>query len=72
MPQYFTADFRLEPFASNNYTGRVVITPKGKVLWFPDGTGLTLQYERYQADNGFNAAIVSTGLRVPVKAFKRQ
>jgi hypothetical protein len=72
VPQYFTADFRLEPFASNNYTGRVVITPKAKVLWFPDGTGLTLQYERYQADNGFKAAIVSTGLRVPVKAFKRQ
>src|SRR5207244_1628563 len=28
-PQFFTADFRLEPFASSLYTGKMVITPKG-------------------------------------------
>jgi hypothetical protein len=70
-PQYYTADFRLEPFASNNYSGRLVITPRGQWWWLPEGTGLTVQYERYQADNGFHAAIVSTGLRVPLKVFNR-
>ncbi len=67
IPTYYTADFRLEPFASNNYTGKVVFTPAGKLWWLPEGTGLTLQYERYQADNGFTAGILSTGLRVPLK-----
>jgi hypothetical protein len=70
-PQYYTADFRLEPFTSNNYSGRVEITPKGKWWWLPEGTGWTVQYERYQADNGFHAAIVSTGLRVPLKIVNR-
>jgi hypothetical protein len=45
----------------------VVITPKGQWWWLPAGTGLTAQYERYQADNGFRAAVVSTQLRIPVK-----
>lgn len=67
IPTYYTADFRLEPFASNNYTGKVVFTPAGSLWWLPEGTGLTLQYERYQADNGFTAGVLSTGLRVPVK-----
>jgi hypothetical protein len=66
-PQFYTADFRLEPFTSNDYSGRVVITPKGQWWWLPEGTGLTVQYERYQADNGFHAAIVTTGVRVPLK-----
>ena len=67
IPTYYTADFRLEPFASNNYTGKIVFTPAGKMWWMPDGTGLTLQYERYQASNGFTAGILSTGVRVPLK-----
>jgi len=71
IPQYYTADFRLQPFTANNYTGRVVITPKGQLWWLPEGTGLTVQYERYHADNGFQAAIVSTGLRVPLKVINR-
>jgi len=66
-PTYYTADFRLEPFSSNNYTGKIVITPAGKLLWLPGGSGLTVQYERYQADNGFTAGILSTGFRVPLK-----
>lgn len=70
IPQYYTADFRLEPFTSNNYTGRMEITPKGPWWWWPQGTGLTLQYESYQATNGFRSAIVSTGLRVPLKRTK--
>jgi hypothetical protein len=70
-PQYYTADFRLEPFTSNNYSGRVVLTPKRYWWWMPEGAELTVQYERYQADNGFHAAIVSTGLRVPLKMFNR-
>jgi hypothetical protein len=67
MPTYYTADFRLEPFASNNYTGKIVMTPAGKLWWLPGGTGLMLQYERYQANNGFSAGILSTGLHVPLK-----
>jgi len=70
IPQFYTADFRLEPFTSNNYTGKVEISPKRSWMGLPDGTALTVQYERYQADNGFRAAIVSTGLRVPVKIIK--
>jgi len=68
IPSYYTADFRLEPFASNNYVGKVVVTPARGFWWLPEGTGLTLQYERYQANNGFTAGILSTGLRVPLKA----
>ena len=59
-PQYYTADFRLDTFTSNNYSGRVEFTPKRQWWWLPSGTGLTVQYERYQADNGFHASIVST------------
>jgi Protein of unknown function (DUF3570) len=70
-PQYYTADFRLEPFTSNTYTGRVVITPNAGWWWFPEGTAVNIQYEFYRADNGFQAGIVSTGLRVPLKVLNR-
>ena len=66
VPQYFTADFRLEPFVSGLYTGRLVLTPERSFLWLPAGSAVTLQYERYRADNGFQAAIVSGGVRVPL------
>ena len=36
-PEFYTADFRLEPFASNTYTGRLVLTPKGSVVVVPRG-----------------------------------
>ena len=68
VPTYYTADFRLEPFASNNFLGKLTFTSADTFWWLPAGTGLTLQYERYQADNGFTAGILSTGLRVPLKA----
>ena len=71
VPQYYTADFRLEPFTSNNYSGRLEIAPRGRWWWLPEGTALTAQYERYHADNGFDAAIVSTGLRVPVNILRK-
>jgi uncharacterized protein DUF3570 len=70
IPTYYTADFRLEPFASNTYTGKIVVTPAGRLWWLPEGSGITVQYERYQADNGFSAGILSTGLRVPLKILK--
>jgi uncharacterized protein DUF3570 len=68
VPTYYTADFRLEPFNSNDYIGKVVFTPAMTLLWFPRDTGLMIQYERYRADNGFEAGVLSTGLRVPLKA----
>lgn len=68
-PEFFTADFRLFPFDSNLYTGRVVYQPSGRLFsgMFPEGSAFTLQYEFYNATNGFEAATVSTGLRVPFK-----
>ncbi len=67
IPRFFTADFRLEPFNSGLYTGKVIVTPKRPFLGLPEGTGVTLQYERYRADTGFEAGILSAGLRVPLK-----
>src|ERR1043166_1995052 len=65
MPTFFTADFRLAPFTSTNSGGKLVVTPGGQLWWFPAGTSLTVQYERYRADNGFEAGILSTGVRIP-------
>jgi hypothetical protein len=65
VPEYFTADFRLSPFTSGLYTGTVVIAPKKSWFGLPANTALTLQYERYTANNGFQAGIFSTGLRIP-------
>jgi hypothetical protein len=66
VPLFFTGDFRLAPFNSDTYTGRVVITPGRALMWFPEGTGLTLQYDRYRASNGFVAGIFSAGFRIPL------
>ena len=66
-PEFFTADFRLQPFTSGLYFGTLSLTPK-TFLWFPSGSALTFSYERYRADNGFEAAIFSTGVRVPLPA----
>ena len=60
-PEFSTADFRLEPFTSGLYTATVVFTPKGSVWLVPEGAGLLVQYERYRADNGFDAGIVVNG-----------
>jgi hypothetical protein len=65
-PQYFTADFRLEPFDSNLYSGRLIYTPADPWFFVPKGSSLTLQYERYAATSGFRAATFSTGLRIPL------
>ncbi len=66
-PQFFTADFRLEPFASDLYTGKIALSPRRGLFGLPPGTALTFQYDRYRSDNGFEAAIASAGLRVPVR-----
>ncbi len=65
-PEYFTADFRLEPFDSNLYSGRLIYTPANAFLFFPRGSSLTLQYERYVATTGFQAATFSSGFRIPL------
>lgn len=66
-PQYFTADFRLFPFRSRLYTGRLVFTPAGRLFGsLPQGSKLLLQYEFYDATTGFQAATVTTGVRVPL------
>lgn len=66
-PTYYTGDFRLFPFDSGTYSGRIEITPKRSFLNLPVGTALSLQYERYDATTGFQAAIFSGGVRIPMK-----
>jgi uncharacterized protein DUF3570 len=66
VPQFFTADFRLAPFVSGLYTGKVVITPAAPV-WLPEGGSLLVQYDRYRTDNNFEAGTLTGGLRIPLK-----
>jgi hypothetical protein len=67
VPPYYTADFRLEPFNSDAYTGKLLVTPKRQLWGLPAETGLLFQYDRYHADNGFSAAIFTAGVKVPFK-----
>ena len=66
-PQFYTADFRLFPFDSNLYTGRLAITPQRGLLIFPTGTSLTAQYEFYKSTTNFEAGIFTLGVRMPLK-----
>ncbi|MFN8063086.1 MAG: DUF3570 domain-containing protein [Vicinamibacterales bacterium] len=65
-PEYVTGDFRLGPFDANLYTGRLVITPTDGFWVFPAASGLTLQYEFYKTTTGFESAMFTTGVRVPL------
>jgi hypothetical protein len=65
-PQYFTADFRLQPFSSGMYTGRFTFTPKGRVFFLPGGTGFTGEYQFYRSTTGFEAAVFTVGLKLPL------
>jgi hypothetical protein len=67
VPEFFTADFRLAPFVSGLYTGKLVITPATPPAWLPKESSLLVQYDRYRADNGFMAGTLTAGLRIPVK-----
>jgi hypothetical protein len=64
-PTFYTSDFRLVPFNSGQYSGRLVITPRDGLWNLPKGSQLTVEYERYLATTGFEAAIVSAGLHIP-------
>ena len=66
VPEFFTADFRLAPFASGLYTG-TGHHAQGAPMWLPKGSSLLLQYDRYRADNGFVAGTFTGGLRIPMK-----
>jgi hypothetical protein len=65
-PQYFTGDFRFQPFDSSLYSGRLVFTPRGRLLWLPEGSGLTAEYEFYRSTTAFSAAIFTGGVRIPL------
>jgi hypothetical protein len=65
-PTYFTADFRLAPFHSGLYQGRLTFAPKGGVFFLPAGTALTGEYEFYRSTSGFEAAVFTGGVRVPL------
>ncbi len=66
MPALFTGDFRLAPFDSNLYAGRITITPRNGLFGLlPSGTAVSFEYQRYVANTGFQAAIFSTGFRIP-------
>ena len=62
-----TADFRLFPFDSGSYSGRIEITPRTSFFSLPVGSALSFQYERYDATTGFQAAIFSGGFRIPMR-----
>lgn len=64
-PEFFTGDFRLAPFNSGMYTGKLAITPDRPWFGLKKGTVFEGQYERYLASNGFVAATFSFGLRIP-------
>jgi hypothetical protein len=66
-PEFYTGDFRLFPFDSNLYTGRLVIAPKNGLMMFRPGTSLTLQYDYYKSSTKFEAGIFTMGLRLPLK-----
>jgi len=59
-PTFYTGDFKLAPFNSGLYSGRVVITPHRGPFELPDGTSAELSYDRYLASTAFQAAIFST------------
>jgi hypothetical protein len=67
-PAFFTADYRLQPFASNLFSGRSAFTPRDGLWFLPKGAGLTLQYDWYSSDADFRAAIFSVGLKIPLGA----
>jgi hypothetical protein len=64
-PQFYTSDFRLVPFNSGLYSGRLVITPRDGLWTLPKGSELTVEYERYLATTGFQSAIFTAGVHVP-------
>ena len=65
-PEFFTSDFRLEPFTSNLYTGRGVFTPRHGLWFLPPGAGITAQYDRYSSDTDFLAGIFTVRLKIPL------
>jgi hypothetical protein len=66
-PQYFTADFRLQPFHSGLFAGRLAYTPPGGLLWLPAGSALTGEYQFYRSNTtGFEAAIFTAGFKIPL------
>lgn len=65
-PEFFTADYRLQPFTSNLFTGRSVFTPKDGFAFLPSRTAFTLQYEWYTSDIDFRALILTAGVRIPL------
>jgi Protein of unknown function (DUF3570) len=65
-PEFFTADFRLEPFSSNLLTGRGVFTPPDGLWFLSKGTGVTFQYDRYSSDTNFVASIFTLRLKIPL------
>jgi uncharacterized protein DUF3570 len=65
-PQFFTSDFRLIPFDSALYTGKLSITPAHGFLAMPEGSSLVFQYDRYRASTSFEAGIVTIGVRIPL------
>ena len=71
IPQYYTADFRLEPFTSNTYTGRIEITPKAVVVAAAGRHGPDAAVRALSGRQRIRRGDLSTGLRVPLKIINR-
>ncbi len=50
-PTYYTSDFRLIPFTSGQYSGRLVFTPKDRVWNLPKGSQFTVEYRALPLDD---------------------
>ncbi len=64
-PEYYTADFRLGPFNSNLYSGKLTITPDHFWFGLKKGTAFEAEYQRYLSNTNFVAGVLSLGLRIP-------
>lgn len=65
-PEFFTSDFRLEPFASDLVTVRGVVRPSRRLFFLPPDARVTLQYDRYWSDADFRSGVFTVGFRMPL------
>lgn len=65
-PEFFTADFRLIPFNSESFSVRATYAPKEGLPLLRAASSVTFEYERYRTSTGFQAAIFSTGFKIPL------
>ena len=66
-PTYYTADFRLFPFDSGSYNGRIDITPRRSFFNLPVGTALSFQDDCTAPRRASRPQFFPGGFRIPMK-----